>query len=78
MNELTDSIPTKSNKWNQNAIHFLVKQKFMFYIYIYIHTHKSFSTTLDKDLRKNIKKKDGEIREYKLNDMGTLDMKYKK
>ena len=25
------------------------------YIYIYIHTHTSFSTMLDKSLRKNIK-----------------------
>ena len=39
---------------------FLVKQKFMFSnkkMYIYMYVHKSFSTTLDKDLRKNIKKK---------------------
>ena len=48
----------------------------VFKIYIYI--HKSFSTTLDKDLRKNIKKRDGEIGEHKLNEMGALDMKYKK
>ena len=41
---------------------------------------KSFSATLDKGLRKNIKKKrrDGEIGEQKLNEMGALNMKQKK
>ena len=56
---------------------------FLTYIYINvgIYIHKSFSATLDKDLRKNIqerKRRDGEIGEHELNDMGTLNMKYKK
>ena len=38
---------------------------------------KSFSATLDKGLRKNIKKRDGEIGKHKLNEMGTLNMKQK-
>ena len=49
---------------------FLVRQKFVSflkYIYIYIYLYKSFSTTFDKGLRKNIKKmKDGEIGVIKL------------
>ena len=52
---------------------------------IYIYAYKSFSTTLDKSLRKNIKKKrerererDGEIGKYKLNEMGALIMELKK
>ena len=41
---------------------------------------KAFFTTLDKGLRKNSKKKkrDGEIGEHKLNEMGALNMKQKK
>ena len=36
----------------------------------------NFSTTLDKGLRKNIKiRRDGETREHKLDEMGTLNMK---
>jgi len=31
---------------------------------------------LDKDLRKNIKKRDGEIGKHKLNEMGALNMTY--
>ena len=43
----------------------------IYYLYIY----KSFSTMLDKVLRKNIqKKKDGEIGKYKLNEIGALNM----
>ena len=43
---------------------------------IYIYVYKSFSTVLDKGLRKNIKKKrDGEIGKRKLNEMGALNMK---
>ena len=42
------------------------------------HVYKSFSTTCDKGLRKNIKKRDGEIGEHKANEMGALNMKYKK
>ena len=46
---------------------------------IYIYIHKSFSTMLDKGLRKNIKKKrDGEIGKHKLNEMVALSMKKKK
>ena len=42
---------------------------------IHIYLYKSFSTTLDKNLRKNIKKRrDVEIREHKLNEMGALNM----
>ena len=43
---------------------------------IYVHIYKSFSTTLDKGLRKNIKKRrDGEIGKHKLNEMGAPNMK---
>ena len=48
-------------------------------MHIYIYVYKSFSTTLDKDLRKNIKiRRDGETGEHKLDEMGTLNMKQKK
>ena len=51
----------------------------IYILYITIYVYKSFSTTLDKGLRKNIKKKkirrDGEIGEHKLNEMGALNMK---
>ena len=41
----------------------------MYITHIYIYVYKSFSTTFDKDLRKNIKKRrDREIREHKLNE----------
>ena len=54
-------------------------------IYIYTHTHththiyvyKSFSTTLDKDLTRNLKKRErkvGDIGKYKLSEMGALNM----
>ena len=45
--------------------------------HIYIYIHKSFSTILDKDFRKNIKKKerDREIGKHKLNQMGAQNMK---
>ena len=74
---------TELNKWNQNVIVFLVRQKFIsfpkyiYYTYLYIYIHKSFFTTLDS-MRKNIKKKkrrDGEIGKHKLNEMGALNMK---
>ena len=44
---------------------------------IYIYVYKSFSTVLDKGLRKNIKKKrDGEIGKHKLkNEMGAQNRK---
>ena len=43
---------------------------------MYIYTHKSFSTTLDKGLGKNIKKRgDREIGEYRLNEMEALNIK---
>jgi len=50
------------------------------YIYIYIYLYKSFSTTLAKDLRKNIKRKTrcGKTGKHKLNEMGALNMKQKK
>jgi len=47
----------------------------IYILYIIIYVYKSFSTTLDKGLSKNIKKRDGEIGEYKLNEMGALNMK---
>ena len=39
---------------------------------IYIYVYRSFSTTLDKGLRKNTEQKpsDGEIGKHKLNEMG--------
>ena len=42
---------------------------------VYIYIHKSFSTMLDKGLRKNIKNKrnDGKFVKYKLNEMGALN-----
>ena len=36
-------------------------------MHLYTFVYKSFSNTLDKGLRKNIKKKDGEIGEHKWN-----------
>ena len=58
----------------QKLIHFL---KYVYYTcYLNIYLYKSFSTMLDKVLRKNIKKKgDGEIGKHKLNEMGALNMK---
>ena len=50
------------NKWNQNVINFLVRQKFISFLNVYIinalytYVYKSFSPMLDKGLRKNIKK----------------------
>ena len=43
----------------------------MYYAY---YLYKSFSTTIDKGFRKNIKK-EGEIWKCKLNEMGALNMK---
>ena len=43
----------------------------------YIYVYKSFSTTLDKGLRKNIFKKEMEKLENKLNEKRTLNMKEK-
>ena len=63
---------------------FLVRQKFIsflkyiYYTYLYICLQRIF-TTLDKGLRKNIKKRrEGKIGQHKLNEMGALNMKYKK
>ena len=44
---------------------------------MYIHVYKSFSTTLGKGLRENVKKKkdEMEIGKHKLNEMGALNMK---
>ena len=41
-------------------------------MYVYVCVYKSFSTTLDKGLRKNNKKRDQEIGKHKLNEMGAL------
>ena len=49
----------------QKLIQFL---KYIYIIHISVYVYKSYSTTLDKGLRKNIKKIiGGEIRERKLN-----------
>ena len=40
-----------------------------------MYIYKSFSTALAEGLRKNIKKRDGEIGKHELNEMGTLNMK---
>ena len=40
--------------------------------------YKSFSTTLDKALRKDNKKGDGKIGKHKLNEIGALNIKQKK
>ena len=51
---------------------------YILYIYIHIYVYKSFSTTLDKGLRKNNnKKRDRETRKHKLNEMGALTMNRK-
>ena len=49
---------------------------------MYIYVYKSFFTTLDKSLRKNIrnktttkKNKDREVGKHTLNEMGALNMK---
>ena len=47
----------------------------MYTIYIFIYVYKRFSTTRDKGLRKNIKKRGGKIGNHKLNEMGALNMK---
>ena len=66
-------------------MNFLARQKFMFskiyilyilYIYIYLCVYKSFSTMLDKGLRKN-NKRDGEIGKHKLDEMEALNMRGK-
>ena len=57
--EIKHSFHTKLNKWNQNVINFLARQKLLFskihYIIhiIYMYVYTSFSTMLDKQLRKN-------------------------
>ena len=62
------SIHSKSNKWNKNVKNFsqakilkFSKKKKYIYIYIihtiYTYACKSFSTTLEKGLRKTIKQK---------------------
>ena len=51
---------------------------YILYLFTYICVYQSFSMTLDKGLRKNIKKikgRDRETGEHKLNEMGTLNMK---
>ena len=51
---------------------------YILYIYIHIYVYKSFSTILDKGLRKNNnKKRDRETRKHKLNEMGALTMNRK-
>ena len=54
---------TKPNKWNQNVINFLVREKFVNFLIniihiIYMYVYKSFSTMIDKGFRQNIKKKE--------------------
>ena len=52
------------------------------YILYILFTYKSFYTMLDKDMRKNIKKKkkrrDEEIGKHELSEMGALSMRWKK
>ena len=66
---------------------FLARKKchHFYKIYILYHTYylciclQRIFTTLDKGLRKNIKKRrEGKIGQHKLNEMGALNMKYKK
>ena len=48
------------------------------YIYIFIYVYKSFSTILDKGLRKNNKKRDGEIgKQTKLNESSKYEIEKK-
>ena len=49
----------------------------MYMLFIYLYVYKSFSTMLDKVLRKNIKKRGREIGKHKLNEIGALNMKQK-
>ena len=70
----------------ESKCHFLFGQanihkfsKIFVILTLYIYVYKSFSITLDKSLRKNIKKKkrrDGELGD--INEMGALNMKQKK
>ena len=86
--EIQHSIHTKSNKWNQNAVIFLARQKFtnvlkyiLYYTYYkYIYEQKSFSTMLAKSLRKysNRKEEIEKLENHKLDEMGALNMKQKK
>ena len=43
-------------------------------MYVYECVYKSFSTTLDKGLRKKNKKRDQEIGKHKLNEIGVLNL----
>ena len=43
-------------------------------MYVYECVYKSFSTTFDKDLRKNNKKRDQEIGKHKLNEIEALNL----
>ena len=48
----------------------------MLYIFMYIYMYTKASTTLEKAWKRTSKKRrDGEIGEHKLNEMGTLSMK---
>ena len=57
-------------------MHKCYKINILYILYIYIHTHTQKFSMLDKGL-KTQKKRDGEIGEHKLNEMGGLRMKYK-
>ena len=46
------------------------------YVCVCVYLYKTFSTMFGKDLRKNMR--DREIGKHKLNEMGALNMKYKK
>ena len=61
----------------QKFLSFLKKKKYIYIMHtIYIYACKSFSTTLDKGLRKTIKqKRKGEIGKHKLTEIGALNMK---
>ena len=75
--------PTKDLNWGSLHCRQILCQ--LSYQEAHIYVYKSFYTTLDKCLRKNIKKtkererererRDGEIEEQKLNELGALNMK---
>ena len=58
----------------KNSTSFLKYILCILYIYTHTHMHKSFSTTVDKGVRKHEKKKktDGEIGKHKPNEMRAL------
>ena len=85
--EIQHSIHTLLNKWNQfysqAKLHKFSKICALYYTY-YICVCvcvcvciKSFSIILDKVLRQKNQERDGEVGKHRLNQMGTLNIKYK-